>query len=277
VVPATIPPGASEEQILRAKRLAFVSQTLDDLNTNFKGWENAHENLVANYVADKEDAAGLPLMPLSEFRRHFSKKSLWCGPPVSPWAYYMAQLAAIAIWWLYYSLMESSTWQATLGKKALGIVVVDSNGNRLTWGRATGRHFGKIISAIPMSIGFLLAAFTLRKQALHDMMAGTFVVNTGTAEAEARGKPGAAMGWFSALGDRLDKAKLDATRGFLKRNQVRIVLAASAVFVVVLLCWLFRWDYQTRRTGDSESLVRTNRFTGRVQQYQDGEWQDSEE
>ena len=93
------------------------------------------------------------------------------------WAYCMTQLAVIAMWWLYYSLMESSAWQATLGKKALGIVVVDSNGNRLTWGRATGRHFGKIISAFPMGIGLIMATFTQRKQALHDMMAGTLVVN----------------------------------------------------------------------------------------------------
>ena len=66
----------SPDKVLRIKRLALVSQTLDALNANFKGWENAHENLVANYLADKEDAAGLPLMPLSEFRQYFSKKGL---------------------------------------------------------------------------------------------------------------------------------------------------------------------------------------------------------
>jgi uncharacterized RDD family membrane protein YckC len=142
------------------------------------------------------------------------------------WAYCMTQLAVIAMWWLYYSLMESSMWQATLGKKALGIVVVDSNGNRLTWGRATGRHFGKIISAIPMSIGFLLAAFTQKKQALHDMMAGTLVVNVGTAEAETRVKPGAATCWLWAVSDTLDKANLYAACRFLKRNLVRTVLVS---------------------------------------------------
>ena len=89
----------------------------------------------------------------------------------------MGRLVGIGMAWLYYSLMESSAWQATLGKKALGIVVVDANGDRLTWGRATGRYFGKIVSAIPMGIGFLLAAFTQKKQALHDMMAATYVVN----------------------------------------------------------------------------------------------------
>lgn len=89
----------------------------------------------------------------------------------------MGRLVGIGLAWLYYSLMESSAWQATLGKMALGIVVVDASGDRLTWGRASGRYFGKIISAIPMGIGFLLAGFTQKKQALHDMMAGTFVVN----------------------------------------------------------------------------------------------------
>lgn len=89
----------------------------------------------------------------------------------------MGRLVGIGLAWLYYSLMESSAWQATLGKMALGIVVVDANGDRLTWGKASGRYFGKIISAIPIGIGFLLAGFTQKKQALHDMMAGTFVVN----------------------------------------------------------------------------------------------------
>ncbi|MCX7570736.1 RDD family protein [Tumebacillus sp. DT12] len=78
--------------------------------------------------------------------------------------------------WLYYALMESSAHQATLGKKVIGIRVTDLDGNRIGFGRATGRHFGKIISAILLLIGYIMAAFTEKKQALHDILAGTLVV-----------------------------------------------------------------------------------------------------
>jgi uncharacterized RDD family membrane protein YckC len=78
--------------------------------------------------------------------------------------------------WLYYALLESSAWQATLGKKALGLEVTDMQGMRISFGRATGRFFAKIISSIILFIGFIMAGFTEKKQALHDMIAGTLVV-----------------------------------------------------------------------------------------------------
>jgi uncharacterized RDD family membrane protein YckC len=85
-------------------------------------------------------------------------------------------LVALVIRWLYFALMESSAWQATLGKKILGIQVTGLDGRRIGFGRATGRFFGKFISALILSIGFIMAGFTERKQALHDMIAGTLVV-----------------------------------------------------------------------------------------------------
>jgi uncharacterized RDD family membrane protein YckC len=78
--------------------------------------------------------------------------------------------------WLYFSLFESSGWQATLGKKALGLEVTDLAGRRISFGRATGRFFGKYISAIILFIGFIMAGFTEKKQALHDILAGTLVI-----------------------------------------------------------------------------------------------------
>jgi uncharacterized RDD family membrane protein YckC len=78
--------------------------------------------------------------------------------------------------WLYYSLLESSAWQATLGKKALGLGVTDLDGNRIRFGRATGRFFAKIISSIILGIGYIMAGFTEKKQALHDILAGTLVI-----------------------------------------------------------------------------------------------------
>ena len=78
--------------------------------------------------------------------------------------------------WLYFALMESSKYQGTLGKMALGIIVTDMEGRRISFGRATGRYFAKIISAIIIYIGFLMIAFTERKQGLHDMIADCLVV-----------------------------------------------------------------------------------------------------
>jgi uncharacterized RDD family membrane protein YckC len=83
-------------------------------------------------------------------------------------------LIGLAAGWLYYALLESSARQATLGKRAVGIVVSDLNGRRVSFGRATGRFFGKTVSSILMA-GYIMAAFTEKKQGLHDMMAGTVV------------------------------------------------------------------------------------------------------
>jgi len=86
-------------------------------------------------------------------------------------------LALTIIGWMYYALMEASVTQATLGKMALGIKVTDLQGNRISFGKATGRYFGKIVSVMIFYIGFIMAGFTEKKQALHDIMAGCLVVN----------------------------------------------------------------------------------------------------
>lgn len=85
-------------------------------------------------------------------------------------------LLGLILGWLYYASMESSSSQATFGKQALGIKVTDLEGNPISFGRATGRYFGKLLSAIILLIGYLMALFTERKQALHDMLAGCVVV-----------------------------------------------------------------------------------------------------
>ena len=81
----------------------------------------------------------------------------------------------IAGTWLYEALMTSSVRQATLGKMIFGMRVTDLNGNRISFARATGRYFAKWISAFTLLIGYIVAGFTERKQALHDMIAGTLV------------------------------------------------------------------------------------------------------
>ncbi len=78
--------------------------------------------------------------------------------------------------WLYFATFESSPWQATPGKKVLGLRVTDLEGRRLSFMRASGRYFGKIISSLLFGIGFFMAGFTEKKQALHDMLAGCLVL-----------------------------------------------------------------------------------------------------
>ena len=83
----------------------------------------------------------------------------------------------IVVRWLYFAGMESSARQATFGKAAMSLYVTDLNGQPLTFGRATGRFFAKIVSGlIPLGIGYIMAGFTEKKQALHDMIAGSVVL-----------------------------------------------------------------------------------------------------
>jgi uncharacterized RDD family membrane protein YckC len=77
--------------------------------------------------------------------------------------------------WLYEAFMESSSRQATLGKMIFSLKVTDLYGHRISFGRATGRHFAKYLSGFILMIGYIMAGFTERKQALHDMIAGTLV------------------------------------------------------------------------------------------------------
>jgi uncharacterized RDD family membrane protein YckC len=85
-------------------------------------------------------------------------------------------LVVMVVSWLYFALMESSKTQATLGKMALGLKVTDLEGNPITFARATGRYFGKILSGIILYIGYILAGLTEKKQALHDIIAACLVV-----------------------------------------------------------------------------------------------------
>ncbi len=97
----------------------------------------------------------------------------------------LGYLAGMVLSWLYWAVLESSEWQATLGKMALGLKVTDIEGEPISFGRATGRYFGKIISAVIFCIGFLMAGWTEKKQALHDFMAGTLVVKKRVADETA--------------------------------------------------------------------------------------------
>jgi uncharacterized RDD family membrane protein YckC len=83
----------------------------------------------------------------------------------------------LVVSWLYYALSESSSWQGTLGKKILNLKVTDLAGQPISFGRASGRYFAKIITGlIPLMIGYIMAGFTEKKQAIHDMIASCLVL-----------------------------------------------------------------------------------------------------
>lgn len=84
-------------------------------------------------------------------------------------------MLSIAISWMYFAVFESSGWMGSPGKKALGLIVTDEQGERLSVGRATKRYFAKILSALFFGIGFFMIAFTARKQGLHDKIFHTLV------------------------------------------------------------------------------------------------------
>ncbi|MGM0554334.1 MAG: RDD family protein [Pseudomonadota bacterium] len=96
--------------------------------------------------------------------------------PVLTTADIVWMLINIVVAWLYWAGMHSSRYRATVGKMALGLRVVDYYGERISFLRATGRHFAEFLSALAFGIGYLLVVFTRRRQALHDLMAETLVV-----------------------------------------------------------------------------------------------------
>jgi len=87
----------------------------------------------------------------------------------------MVWFLRVIVSWLYGAGFESSRWQATPGKMLLGLRVTDLEGRRITFLRATGRALGKWLSGLLLGMGYVLVAFTDRKQGLHDFLAGTLV------------------------------------------------------------------------------------------------------
>ncbi len=106
--------------------------------------------------------------------------------------------------WAYFTFFTRSSWQGTPGKRAVGIKVVDLEGGRLGTGRAMGRWFAAALSYLTLYIGFLMAAFTDRKMALHDMVASTRVVDrwayTDHPERQQRGLGGCAIAALVGIG-----------------------------------------------------------------------------
>lgn len=87
-------------------------------------------------------------------------------------------IISIVVYWLYFAYQESSAAQATLGKKVLGLKVTGMQGQRISFLNATGRFFGKYLSAIILCIGYLMMLWDEKRQCLHDKLAGTLVIKS---------------------------------------------------------------------------------------------------
>jgi uncharacterized RDD family membrane protein YckC len=125
---------------------------------------------------------GIAMSPISMMTGAFFSAMPGRGPEVAiPAMFSVVGLfvgISLVVNWLYEALMTSSSKQATLGKMALSLKVTDKEGRRLTFLHATGRHFAKFVNGFTMNIGYIMAGFTDRKQGLHDMIAGTYVIRS---------------------------------------------------------------------------------------------------
>jgi uncharacterized RDD family membrane protein YckC len=90
--------------------------------------------------------------------------------------FFILQIVSMIIYWLYFAFMESSKKQATVGKLLLGMVVTDTEGAPVSFAKASARAFSKYLSAVILLFGFIMAGFTEKRQALHDMIAGCLVL-----------------------------------------------------------------------------------------------------
>lgn len=89
--------------------------------------------------------------------------------------YWVLSIIFIFILWAYNAGMESSPWRGTIGKRLMGLEVSDEGGNRISFLKATGRYFGKIISIVVLCIGYIAMLFNDKKQTWHDSMSGCIV------------------------------------------------------------------------------------------------------
>jgi len=163
--------------------------------------------------------------------------------------------------WLYYALMHSSSWQATPGKRAVGIKVTSLEGERIGFLHATGRYVATLVSTVMLGVGYLMAAFTARKQALHDMIAGTLVVssNATPADISAGLAPPRVSGGVIALGlvagivptsGILAALAVPAYQDYLIRSQVAEGLVLANAYKAAIVGELAKGsDYQAIDNG----------------------------
>lgn len=117
---------------------------------------------------------GISMYSMMESGMDVENSPMFWGSLIS--LYSSIAFISLIINWLYFAIMESSKTQATVGKLLLKIKVTDYQYQRISFGRATGRFFGKYVSSMILLIGYIMAGFTEKKQALHDMIASCYVI-----------------------------------------------------------------------------------------------------
>lgn len=122
----------------------------------------------------------ISLITLTSYNNEISSQAKQISAPLQLIAnfsfIFVAYIIPLFIQWLYFSLQYSSKHQATLGMRALGLKIISETGGSVSFNRATGRYFASFLSGLIFFIGRLMVAFTPRKQTLHDIMAGTYVI-----------------------------------------------------------------------------------------------------
>ena len=121
----------------------------------------------------------LILLPFSLVFRYIENQ------PQLVWVGFLGSMAMV---WFYFAFFESGNWQATPGKRLMSIKVTNLSGEKIQFWRASARYFAKFLSSLIFCIGYLMAAFTQRKQALHDMICETLVI---------RGKANSQLGTYA--------------------------------------------------------------------------------
>jgi uncharacterized RDD family membrane protein YckC len=168
MIPSTVMPNAASEESPRFQYPAL--------------WRRAAAWLVDTPLR-LAIGLGLVWMPMRSLvldtaQRYGSKEPNYLWSVMSPQEKGVVDLlflvAAVIASWMYTALQEASNSRATLGKRLMRIQVTDLKGERISFGRASGRFFGRLIPTV--GIGYLMAAFTRRKQALHDLVSGCVVV-----------------------------------------------------------------------------------------------------
>ena len=165
-LPDLIPVAARDEPLAPGDTLNYFASGLDDVP--YAGfWERAAAMLI--------DVA-IVLVPV--MFATVLLEPLTVDPALTRQYEALARLTVMGVMWLYFASQESSLAQATIGKRIMRLKVTDELGQRISFARATGRFFAKALSWVFLWIGFIMAAFTHRRQGLHDLLSGCLVVRT---------------------------------------------------------------------------------------------------
>ena len=170
-LPASTPPPLIETNPFATSPSGFVADWAYATNSN----EVVYGGFARRFLALMLDSLILWVISIALFA--VLAVIIGTSAPSRPQYFLWAYPAMFLISLLYSSVLESSSHQATFGKRALGIKVTDLDGKPIGWGRAVGRWFGRLLSGFFFCIGYLMALFTSRKQSLHDMLASTLVVD----------------------------------------------------------------------------------------------------